>query len=982
MIGMESQSNSRKRMRFSSLLLLILVAGPAGLQAQGGDPEDWFAEAEESANRGRDRKALGLVERVLEADGSDVEALSLGVDLALNVGEYEKAESWSARRLAVQPDDRSSRLLRARVFEQRGKVADLLAVLAPLLAGKEPAPEKAPAVDFEAVAAAARAHASRGRDAEAEKLFDLLVAEAKRIVIRDPRDLMALAEANAWFGGRQGLDNAEKILAREVQPALKEEPEPFLRLAALYRDRKYLPADAEAEYQDLLKVRPNLAEAWFGLHLTYEWWHKGDKSKAALETCLRINPRHAGAHAARAAEALGDMELERAEGILAKVFEVNPEHRDGLGLQAALIHLRDGPAAGVKALERLWAVDAGYARGHLLIAQVLHERRRWPEALEQARAAVARDPKDVAAKDFQAMFDLFLGNEATGLAAVKAANDHDAYGHPWRNNMITVMGELAQRYRDQRSEHFLHKVHEKEDGALSPYLLPWCEDSWKQLSARYGYVPPGVKAADGKILCETFRHHEGFSARTLGFTHLGASGVCFGDVIFQVSPAGLPLGTHSWARTFHHELAHTMTLGLSKGRTPRWLTEGLSTYEEFRKDPTWVRPLDRDLFDAFHSDELFPVLHFDAGFSTPRVIFAYFQGGLVCEWMEQRFGWPKVLAMLRAYGEDRQTPQVLREVLDIEPAAFDAGFREFVAQKLRDVKMTPRWSEKKIEAFEAKLKDAPEDLDALLAVAGSRIAAKVVLDADEFLLRARKVAPDDPRVLFHLGLAASAAKRTDVARENFEAALAKGFRDHDLHLAMAEILQRAGDSAGAEAQLKLAVETFPRVTGKNDPRLVLARFAEGAGKAEESVRWLEDHLALDYENVKIRKQLLSWYRSRNDVPAQRRHLDALILIDPLDAEVHWRLAELCAAAGDTARALVECRAGVAAGGIDADKNKAVLADLHVRWGRLLLAAGGADGAEDALEHADAALTLVPGHAEAQRLREEASGRAPGTGDKK
>ena len=38
--------------------------------------------------------------------------------------------------------------------------------------------------------------------------------------------------------------------------------------------------------------------------------------------------------------------------------------------------------------------------------------------------------------------------------------------------------------------------------------------------------------------------------------------------------------------------------------------------------------MDRELFDAFHTGDLLKLAEFDAAFGTPRIIFAYYQGGL------------------------------------------------------------------------------------------------------------------------------------------------------------------------------------------------------------------------------------------------------------------------------------------------------------------------------------------------------------------
>ena len=72
-------------------------------------------------------------------------------------------------------------------------------MLAPLLeegSGKEDAPKW----NFPAVALAGLIHVDRGERDAAEKLFDRLVNESQRIVIRGPENLRALAAAVLFFG--------------------------------------------------------------------------------------------------------------------------------------------------------------------------------------------------------------------------------------------------------------------------------------------------------------------------------------------------------------------------------------------------------------------------------------------------------------------------------------------------------------------------------------------------------------------------------------------------------------------------------------------------------------------------------------------------------------------------------------------------------------------------------------------------------------
>ena len=74
--------------------------------------------------------------------------------------------------------------------------------------------------------------------------------------------------------------------------------------------------------------------------------------------------------------------------------------------------------------------------------------------------------------------------------------------------------------------------------------------------------------------------------RNLGLPGLvGALGACFGRVVSMDSPQAKAPGTFSWQATLWHELAHVVTLQMSNQRVPRWLTEGISVYEEGREKP-------------------------------------------------------------------------------------------------------------------------------------------------------------------------------------------------------------------------------------------------------------------------------------------------------------------------------------------------------------------------------------------------------------
>ena len=146
--------------------------------------------------------------------------------------------------------------------------------------------------------------------------------------------------------------------------------------------------------------------------------------------------------------------------------------------------------------------------------------------------------------------------------------------------MYTVMSELADNYDTITTDSYIVKLHNKESKVLKKFVPQFLEGSFAEFEARYGFKP------ETPIIFDMLKRHADFSVRTMGTMGLGALGVCFGPTVMMDSPSARRPGTFNWAGTAHHEIAHVFTLQLSRGRTPRWLTEGLSSWEEVRRSPS------------------------------------------------------------------------------------------------------------------------------------------------------------------------------------------------------------------------------------------------------------------------------------------------------------------------------------------------------------------------------------------------------------
>ncbi len=68
------------------------------------------------------------------------------------------------------------------------------------------------------------------------------------------------------------------------------------------------------------------------------------------------------------------------------------------------------------------------------------------------------------------------------------------------------------------------------------------------------------------------------------------------------------------------------------------------------RNSTWERGMDRELFDAYHNGDIPPVRLLNRLFRGPRILFGYYQGGLIVEYLAREHGFDKVVDMLRLYG--------------------------------------------------------------------------------------------------------------------------------------------------------------------------------------------------------------------------------------------------------------------------------------------------------------------------------------------
>ncbi len=229
----------------------------------------------------------------------------------------------------------------------------------------------------------------------------------------------------------------------------------------------------------------------------------------------------------------------------------------------------------------------------------------------------------------------------------------------------------------------IFRLHKDESGVLQPYAERLAERGIREYTERYQFE------LKEPVIIEIYPNHDDFVVRTIGMPGVGILGAAFGYVFAMDSPTDHPDKEYHWGTTLWHELAHVFTLEATDHLIPRWYSEGISVFEEWRYGPIKGIRIPVNVLGAMAEDKFLPIAELDNGFIRPtyneQVIVSYMQAGLVCEFITRKFGSEKIVAMLAEFKEGGNTSQAVRRVLEMAPEEFDELFDDFVAREFGEL---------------------------------------------------------------------------------------------------------------------------------------------------------------------------------------------------------------------------------------------------------------------------------------------------------
>jgi tetratricopeptide (TPR) repeat protein len=805
-----------RRLRHIPLLIALVLLGLPILTATAQGPRRLstpIQEALRALHQGRFDAIDGLTASL---DPKDPDLVAIKARAAIARGRYDQAESMLREVVALAPTSEAA--LELGLLMQmlgRGDATMMLERVA-LLAQRSPDPIE--------VARGARAERALGRLRDANASFQ---AASNRLP-KDPSINTAWGELFL-----QTEQNGEALKSFQ---------------AAIEADDTWTPA--------LLGAAQALGD------------DNPPQAVALAKKALEINSSSVDAYVLLAGQATSADKRDEGRELLQKALAINPSSLDAHALLAAMAYVEDKKPEFEAEAAKTLAISPKYGDVFRLAGQLAANNYRFDEAVALTRRALELDPDNPVSLTALGTHLLRTGDEP----AARVALDRSFKLHPYSVvtfNLLGMMDKLD-TFETIRDGDFIFRMPKDEVPVLREYIIPLAHKAFEEYGRRYNFTPKGP------ILIEVFNKHDDFAVRNVGLPGMvGALGACFGRVVTMDSPKALPPGSFQWEATLWHELAHVFTIQMSNQRVPRWLTEGVSAFEEKRAKPEWARPNDLEFVTLLNRGETIKLKELNAAFTNPRTIsLAYYQGALLVEHMSQLYGDAGVGKLVRAFADGSDSDEALKKALETDFDELQASFDQFTEKMFANIKPA--------------LKDGPKDEEL----------------QDMPLLALRAYAEENP--------------------QNFAAQMALG-----------RSLRKEDQVDEAIKAFERAAQLVPQARGANSPHAQLADIAIMRNDKPRAIAELQALVNVDFDNIQAARQLAALLREASVTdPARLRPVyERITAIDPYDAEAHTMLGRFAMQRSEPDTATREFRAVIAIGPVDRAAAITDLAESYLKSGK-------------------------------------------------
>jgi tetratricopeptide (TPR) repeat protein len=591
---------------------------------------------------------------------------------------------------------------------------------------------------------------------------------------------------------------------------------------------------------------------------------------AAVDAALKLNPHHVRTLLLRVEQLVDAEEYDKAKAQLDEVANVNPREPLAWAYTAVLAHLANDAEAESAAHKKALADWANNPEVNHTIGRKLSDKYRFAEGAAYQRKALELDGKYLPARMQLSQDLLRLGDEDEGWQLANDVFNADGY-NVVAHNLVTLH-DTVKTYRVLTNDSFRVRMESREAAIYGERVLELLDRAKATLCKKYD------SPLDRPIAVEIFPEQKDFAVRTFGLPGAdGFLGVCFGNVITANSPAALGQAKANWQSVLWHEFCHVVTLRKSHNKMPRWLSEGISVYEERQENPAWGQSMTPEYREMILGGKLTPVSGLSGAFLAPEspmaLQFAYFESSLVVEYIIERYGLLPLKQVLTDLGAGVSINDALtRHVAPLN--RLDADFEKFAKEQANALAPRLTWEELELEdadadAIAAKLKDNPESFPGLVQLAVTLQREERWEESIEPAKLLRERFPNyvgSGNAYSLLARAYRNLENTDAEQEALEAWAERSADATEAYARLAVLAEEAGKWDAVERNALRVIAVNPLSAA---PHRLLARAAEELKRPDEAIAAY--HALLEFDTT-----------------------------DPADA--HFRLAKLLHERGDNAAA--------------------------------------------------------------------------------
>jgi tetratricopeptide (TPR) repeat protein len=674
---------------------------------------------------------------------------------------------------------------------------------------------------------------------------------------QDTDTLFRAARAARALGRMQDANALFRAAARSGDPAVET------GWGELFLETNN-PPEALKSFQKVIQSDGDWAPAHLGVANTLANENPPAAAEAA-EKALAIDAELADAKLFLAGLDLDNTRYDAARDRINQVLAANPSNLDARSLLGAIAYVRGDQSAFDAESARVLAINPTFGEVYRVAGDLAARNYRFDEAVALTRRALELDPNNIRAGSDLGLHLMRTGDEAEARRVL----DRTFKAFPFDQvtfNLLALLDKL-EKFDVVQDGDFIFKFQPDETKVLREYAIPLANDALKKLSAWYQFTPKGP------ILVEIFPVHDDFAVRNLGLPGLvGALGACFGRVVSMDSPRAKAPGDFSWQATLWHELAHVITLQMSNQRIPRWLTEGISVYEEGRAKPAWGREMEVPYAIALERGKTLKLRDLNSGFTKPDTIaLAYYEASLLVDHIVRTYGDEKLRALIRVYGQAVEGDEAISKGLGVSIDQLQATFDKALNDRFASVRAAVR------DIAKAE-KPPAEDLSSLKQAAAERPGS-------------------------------------------YQAQLALGLT-----------LAKQGDKAAYEP-LEKAAALVPMAIGAASPHAVMGRLAEQLNDPARAIKEYVTLLEYDHNAIEAARRLSELATKANDQKLVALANDRIVELDPFDPTGHTGLGRLALGAKDAAVATREFKVALAIGPPDRASAHCDLAESYLLAGR-------------------------------------------------